>query len=81
MDTKAGNTGADVTRMVGPMKTPARQLRALRSDPEGRGRCDHEYLRTSHVSGIERVVCEVCGHVSIKSVGEAITKGGIPSSP
>jgi len=61
--------------MVNLLKTPERQLRSLRADPGGRNRCEHSYVETSHVSGIERVVCETCGHVSIKAVAQSVTKG------
>lgn len=70
---------SDAQPMVNLLKTPTRQLRALRADPEGRSRCEHEFMATSHVSGMERLVCEACGHVSIKRVGESVTKG-IPAS-
>ena len=61
--------------MVNLLKTPERQLRSLRADPEGRRRCEHSYMETTHVSGIERLVCEICGHVSIKAVAQSVTKG------
>lgn len=77
---KIRRTCPDAQTMVNLLKTPTRQLRALRADPEGRSRCEHRYMATSHVSGMERLVCEACGHVSIKRVGESVTKG-IPASP
>lgn len=61
--------------MINLLKTPERQLRSLRADPEGRSRCEHSYTETSNVSGIERVVCEICGHVSIKAIAHSVTKG------
>lgn len=64
--------------MVSLSKTTVRQLRSLRSDPEGRRRCDHEHMETSHVSGLKRLVCEICGHVSILRVGETVTKVDVP---
>lgn len=60
--------------MANLLKTPERQLRALRADPEARSRCDHQYMETSHVSGIERAVCEICGHVSFRAVESTVTK-------
>ena len=65
----------DQSPMVNLLKSPERQLRSLRADPEGRSRCEHSYMETSHISGLERVVCEICGHVSIKAVAHAVTKG------
>lgn len=66
--------------MVNLLKTPERQLRSLRADPEGRSRCEHRYMDTTHISGIERVVCEICGHVSIKAVANSVTRGVSGSS-
>lgn len=68
---------SDASNMIGMLNTPTRQLRALRSDPEGRSRCEHEYTGTSQVAGMERYVCEICGHVSIKRVGDTVTKGTV----
>ena len=60
--------------MVNLLKTPERQLRSLRADPKGRRQCEHSYMETTQY-GIERLVCEVCGHVSIKAVAPSVTKG------
>ena len=77
---QVGGSAVDVNLMVNLLKTPERQLRSLRADPKGRRRCEHSYMETTHVSGIERLVCEVCGHVSIKAVGRSVTKGLSDSS-
>ncbi len=60
--------------MVNILKASERQLRSLRSDPEGRRRCEHSLTEISRVSGIERVVCQGCGDVSIRAVAESVTK-------
>ncbi len=41
-------------------------------------RCGHEQTIPSSVAGMQRFVCESCGHVSIKLVSVAITRPGIP---
>ena len=41
-------------------------------------RCDHEQTIPTSVAGMERLVCESCGHVSIKLVNVGITRPGIP---
>ena len=69
----------DPIPMVNLLKTPERQLRSLRADPEGRRECEHSHMEATHVSGIERLVCEVCGHVSIKAAAPSVTKG-LPGS-
>ena len=74
------DSGVDENLMVNLLKTPERQLRSLRADPEGRSRCEHGYMETSHVSGIERAICEKWGHVSIKAVAHSVTKGLLGSS-
>ena len=42
--------------------------------------CAHEHTLVSVVSGMERTVCETCGHVSVKHLSESVTRGGIPSA-
>ena len=37
-------------------------------------RCDHEQTIPTSVAGMERLVCESCGHVSIKLVNVGITR-------
>ena len=40
--------------------------------------CDHDRRNTSVVFGMQRRVCEVCGHVSINLLGDSVTRGRIP---
>jgi len=45
----------------------------LRRDNKGEvGDCAHNVTRSSAGAGLERVICEVCHHVSIRFVEEAI---------
>ncbi len=45
---------------------------------EMQSRCEHEQTISTSVAGMERLVCESCGHVSIKLVDVGITRPGIP---
>lgn len=41
--------------------------------------CSHDQTVVSVVAGLERTVCESCGHVSVKHRTEAVTRGGVAS--
>ncbi len=52
-------------------------LRSTQSTLKMQSRCQHEQAVASSVAGMGRLLCESCGHVSIKLVNEALTRPGI----
>ena len=51
-----------------------RSLRAARKRPKA---CGHHETVASVVSGIKRMVCQDCGHVSFRYWGESVTRSGV----
>ena len=54
-------------------------MRPVRRVRNGQSQCEHEQTVASVVAGMERVVCESCGHVSVKWLNDSIERGGIPT--
>jgi len=50
-----------------------RSLRTARKRPTD---CIHDETVANAVAGIERVVCQSCGHVSVRHSGESVTRAG-----
>ena len=55
-------------------------LRSIQNTLKTQSQCSHEQTVGSAVAGMERLVCESCGYVSIKLVSEGITQRGIPGT-
>ena len=51
-----------------------RWVRAVRKRPKN---CRHDDMASSVVAGIEHVVCNSCGHVSVRHSGESVTRAGV----
>jgi len=53
-------------------------MRTRRHFQKTQSRCPHENPIVSAVAGLERCVCEDCGHVSVHLLEEAVIRGGVP---
>ncbi len=62
-----------------PPKSKSPALKSMQRTLKMQSRCDHEQTIPTSVAGMERLVCESCGHVSIKLVNVGITRPGIPT--
>ncbi len=55
-------------------------LRSMQRTLKMQSRCEHEQTISTSYVGMERLVCESCGHVSIKLVDEGITRPRHPET-
>lgn len=54
-------------------------MRSVRDSRNRERHCQHEQTTTGLVAGMERTVCTSCGHVSVRLLSDAVTRGGIPT--
>lgn len=55
-------------------------MRPTRGAMRKQSHCPHTDITITVIAGMRRTVCDECGHVSLGTMGESITRGAIPSA-